>query len=81
MPLAGGDVDEGAARKHVNRRGLGSGIVVKVLNEMPTQADHRLGGVPVPMDGQNRSRLDSIQHPLGKIFRTVPQVQVHPETR
>ena len=81
MPLAGGDVDEGASRKHVNRRGPGPGIVVEVFPEVTTQADHRLGGVPVPMDGQNRSRLDSIQHPLGKIVRTVPQVQVHPETR
>ncbi len=81
MPLAGGDVDEGAARKHVNRRGLGSGIVVEVLYEMPSQADHRFGGVPVPMDGQNRSQLDGVQHTLGKIFRVVPEVQVHPEAR
>lgn len=64
MPLAGGDVDEGVAGRQVNRRSSCPGIIVKVFDEVPTQAEHRLGGDPVPMFGQHRPRLDGIQHPL-----------------
>ena len=81
MPLSGGDVDERATRDHVDQRGSGAGIVIKVLLEMPPQAHHRLGSCPVPMDGQDRSRFDRIQHALGLILRRIPQIQVHPETR
>ena len=77
MPLAGGDVDEGTAGRHVNRRSLGTGIIVKVFDEVSSQAHHRLGGGPVPMDGQYRSRLDGVEHPLGLVGRAVPEVQVH----
>lgn len=81
MPLVGGDVDKGAARDHVNRSRLGSRIVVKVLHEMPPQADHCLRGRPVPMNGKNRSRLDGVEHSLGLVRRRIPEIQVHPETR
>ena len=33
------------------------------------------------MDGQHRSRLDGVQHPLGLVGRGVAQVQVHPQAR
>lgn len=81
MPLAGGDVNERAARDHVDHRGQGAGIVIEVLLEMSPQAHHRLGCSPMPMDGQHRPRLDGIEHPLRLILRRIPQVQVHPETR
>ena len=81
MPLSGGDVDEGSAGCHVNRRSPDTGIIVKVFLEMSTDAHNRLGCVPMPMDGQIRPRFDGIQHPLGAILRGIPEVQVHPETR
>ena len=81
MPLAGGDVNERAARDHVDHRGQGAGIVIEILLEMPPQAHHRLRCSPMPMDGQHRPRLDGIEHPLRLILRRIPQVQVHPETR
>ena len=81
MPLSGGDVDERATRGHVDQRGSGAGIVIKVLLEMPTQAHHRLGSGPVSMDGEHRPRLDGIQHALGLILRRIAQVKVHPEAR
>ena len=42
VPLAGGDVDEGSAGFHVNRLSPDTGIIVKVFDEVSTQADHRL---------------------------------------
>ena len=81
VPLADGDIKDVASRNHLNRRGLGPGIVVEEFPEVPPQADHRFGGVPVPMDGHHGSRLDGVQHALGKILRAVPEVQVHPEAR
>ena len=81
MPLAGGDVDERTARDHVNGIGQPPLPVIEVLLEMPPQAHHRLGGGPMPMDGQHRPRLDGIEHPLRLILRRIPQVQVHPKTR
>ena len=81
VPLTRWDIDESPARDHIDGIGQPALLVIEVFLEMPTQAHHRLGGGPVPMDGKHRSRLDGIQHPLGLILRRIPQVQVHPEAR
>lgn len=60
MPLAGGDVDEGASWRHVNRRSSCLGIIVKVFHKVSLRAYHRFGGGPVPTDGQDGSRLDGV---------------------
>ena len=51
VPLAGGDVDEGATRDHVDGLRHPPSGIVEVLHEMPSQAHHRFRGGPVPMDG------------------------------
>ena len=51
--MAGGDVDEGAAGEHVDGFGQTAFLIVKVFFEMPAEADYRLGGGSVTMDGQN----------------------------
>ncbi len=76
MPLAGGDVDEGAAGEHVDCFGQSPLLVVEVFLEMSAEADYRLGGGSVPMDGQNGAGLDGVQHALGAIGRRVPQIQL-----
>ena len=81
MPLAGGDVDEGAAGSHVNCYGPGPGIIVEVFDEVSTQADYCLGGGPVSMDGQDCSRLYGIEHPLGIVGWGVAEIQIHPQAR
>ena len=35
----------------------------------------------MPMDGHHGSGLDGVQHPIGKIFRAAPEVQINPEAR
>ena len=69
VPLADGNVDDRATGNHVDGIGEPALSVVKVLLEMPPQTHHRLGRVPMPMDGQHRPRLDGVQHPLGTIGR------------
>lgn len=78
VPLAGGDVDEGAAGEHVDGFGQPPLLIIEVFFEMPAEADYRLGGGPVPMDGQDRAGLDGVQHALGAIGRRVPQIVIHP---
>jgi hypothetical protein len=45
---------------------------------MAAEADYRLGGGSVPMDGHNGAGLDGVQHALGAIGRRVPQIVIHP---
>ncbi len=78
MPLAGGDVDEGAAGEHVDGFGQPPILVVEVFFKMAAEADYRLGGGSVPMDGHNGAGLDGVQHALGAIGRRVPQIVIHP---
>ena len=81
VPLAGGDVEEEGAGGHVDDLRQASVGIVEVLLEVTAEADDRLGGGRVPMDGQDRARLDGVQHALGAIGRRIPQVQVHPQPR
>lgn len=81
MLLPGGIAQDVASRNHFSHRSQDSGIVVEELPEVPTQADHRFRGVPVPMDRHYGSGLYGVQHPPGKIFQAVPAVQVYPEAR
>ena len=52
--------------------------VVVVEDFLCTAAEdyHVFTGHGVPMDGDDRSRLNGIQHPLGFIFRGIPEVEV-----
>ena len=81
VPLPCWDIDEHPAGDHVDGIGQSALLVIEVFLEMPTQAHHRLGGGPVPMDGKHRPRLYGIQHALGLILRRITQIQVHPEAR
>ena len=81
MPLVNGDVDQRPAGDHVDGVRLPPLGIVEVFHEMPPQAHHRLGGGPVPMDGQHRPRLDRIQHPLRPVLRGIPEIQIHPQPR
>ena len=81
VPLTGRDVNERPAGDHVDGIGQPPFLVIEVFLEMPPQAHNSLRSCPVPMDGQDRSRFDRIQHALGLILRRIPQIQVHPETR
>lgn len=60
--MTGGDVDEGVAGDDVDGFGQPQPLVIEVFFEMPAEADHRLGGGSVSMDGQNRAGLDGVQH-------------------
>ena len=83
MPLADGDVqgDAIAIGRQVDDIRHLPFLVIKDFAQMPTETNHCLGRLHIPMDGQLRTRLNGIQHPLGPIRRRIPQVQVHPETR
>lgn len=64
MPLSGGDIDERATWNHVNGVGQLTVDIVKVFLEMSTEANNRLGRVPMPMDGEHSSRFYCIKHSL-----------------
>ena len=38
-------------------------------------------GFHMSMNGQRRTRLDGIEHPLRPVGRGIPEVQVHPQSR
>ena len=78
MVLAHGDVDGRgvAARDQEVASGFLAVVVVEDLLCTATEDDHLFAGLRVPMDGDNRSRLNGIQHPLRFIIRGVPEVKV-----
>ena len=83
MPLAFGDVHAHtrAAGDHVDDLRHLPVIGTEDFPQVPAEADHRLGGGRVPMDGQHRPGLERIQHPLRQVLRRIPKVQIHPEPR
>ena len=81
VPRARGDVqrhDRAAGRELDPLRQL-AGRVVELLEYPPAEADHRLGGVGVPVDRDHGARLHGVQHALRLVLRGVPQIQVHPQ--
>ena len=83
MPRAGRDIQrhDGAAGRKLDGLHRQAGDVVELFEYPPTEADHRLRRVGVPMDRNHGARLHGVQHPLRLIFRGVPQVQIHPKPR
>lgn len=51
-------------------------VVEKDLLRHAAEDDHVLGGFVVPMDGNHRSRLDGVEHPLGWVIGRVAEVDV-----
>ena len=58
------------------KAGLLAGVVVEDLLCAAAEDDHLFAGLRVPMDGDDRTRLDGVQHPLGVVFRGIPEVVV-----
>ena len=81
MLLPRGIAQDVASRNHFSHRSQDSGIVVEEFPEAPAKTDHRFGGGSAPMDRHYGSGLYGVQNALGKIFRAVPEAQVHPEAR
>ena len=47
--------------------------------DLATNDYHRLRRMPMPVNRQHASRLDSVEHPLGVVLRGVAQVKVNAE--
>ena len=54
-------------------------VVVEILGRRTAKDDDHFGRSAMPVDRQYRSRFKSIQHSLGRVFRSGPQIIVHPE--
>ena len=78
MVLAEGYVDgrAGTAWSEEEPSGFIAEVVEEDLLRQAAEDDHILGGFVVPMDGDHRSRLDGIEHPLGGVVRRVAKVEV-----
>ena len=78
MVLAHGDVDSRgvAARDKEVTAGFLADVVVEDFLCTAAEDYHVFAGLRVPMDWDNRSRLNGIQHPLGFIIRGIPEVVV-----
>ena len=50
-------------------------------NNTPPQHNHRLRSLPMPMNRQHRTRLNSIQHPLRRISGRIAQIHIHAKPR
>ena len=78
MVLAHGDVDGRgvAARDKKVTAGFLAGVVIEHFLCTATENYHFFAGLRVPMDGDDRSGLDGVQHPLRFIIRGIPEVVV-----
>lgn len=78
MVLAHGHVDGRgvATRDKEVTPGFLAGVVVEHFLCTAAEDYHVFAGLRVPMDGDDRTGLDSVQHPLGFIIRGIPEVEV-----
>lgn len=78
MVLAHGHVDGRgvAAWDQKVTSGFFACVVIEHFHCTATENDHLFTGLRVPMDGDDRSGLDGIQHPLRHIIRGIPEVVV-----
>ena len=78
MVLAYGDVDGRGVASWDQEVTAGFFACVVIEDFLCTAAEdyHVFAGLRVPMDWDNRSRLNGIQHPLGFIIRGIPEVVV-----
>jgi len=74
MPLSDGDVEDGSAGEHVDSIGEVALVIVEVFHKVASHANAGLAGVKMTMDGHHRTRLDSVQHPLGMIRFGIAEV-------
>lgn len=83
MVLAHGDVDSRGITswdKEVTT-GFLAGVVVEDFLCTAAENYHVFTGLRMSMDWDDRSGLDGVQHPLGLVFRGIPEVVVLPKTR
>ena len=78
MVLAHGDVDGRgvAARDKKVTSGFFAVVVVEHFLCAAAEDDHLFAGLRVPMDWDDRSGLNGVQHPLRFIIRGIPEVVV-----
>lgn len=81
MPLADGDIQNIPAWCHVDGIRKDAILVIEILLEMPTDADHRLGRGFMSMDGNHSSGLDGVEHSLGVVSLRIAEVKVHAQTQ
>ena len=78
MVLAHGDVD-GRCIATWDQKVTSSFIAVVVVEHFlcaTTENYHVFTGLRMPMNGNDRSGLDGVQHPLGAVVCGVPEVEV-----
>lgn len=82
MVLAYGDMDGRgvAARDKEVTSGFFACVVVEDFLCAAAEDYHIFTGHGVPMDGDDRTGLDGIQHPLRLVFGRIAEVVVHPKT-
>ena len=70
MVLAHGDVDSRGITSWDKKvtAGFLAGVVVEDFLCTATEDDHLFAGLRMSMDGDDRSRLNGVQHPLGLVF-------------
>ena len=78
MVLAYGDVDGRSVASWYQEvtAGFFAGVVIEDFLCTAAEDYHVFAGLRMSMDWDVRSRLNGIQHPLGVVFRGIPEVVV-----
>lgn len=70
-----------AAWRDLNALAADPCVIIELLDHTPTQNHECLRRLPMPMNRNNRTRFDRIQHPLRRICRRIAEIKIHPQAR